>query len=383
MIPSAIVDHKLWEALLGLGILVISVIVAKLFARLVVPLLSHWTSKTETQLDDFLLRAIRAPLQVFIVVQGAGIALTALTATNDFQAYINEAWKAVSMAVIVWGLQRVASAFLTWYGVEIASRTQSDLDDHLLPIVRRTVNFAITALGMLIVLSELGIQINPLLAGLGIGGLAIALALQPTLANFFSGTYVLSDGSIRTGDYVEVQGGPSGTIKDVGWRITKLVSGDNNLITIPNSKLADSIITNYSQPDPPVNIVIPCGVSYECDLRDVERVSLEVMKELQQRMPEADKTFAPVVRFASFGESNVNFNLVMRGANMGGTFLIRHELIKSVHVRFAKEGLEMNYPVRKLVLPANGAGKMKAVLDRHPSTPRAFDTDADGSGNDA
>ena len=353
MIPDSIRGEVLREALFGLGILAASFVITVIVSRIVMPILGKITSSTKTQLDNYLLIAIKSPLRAVIMVLGAYIAVTALSVTNAYQGYINTGWRAVMLAVIFWGLQRVTAALLNWYGAEV-SRTQADWDKQFLPVIRRTVTGAILAIGVLVILAELGFQISPLLAGLGIGGLAIALALQPTLSNFFAGTYVLSDGSIRAGDYVEVQGGPAGTIMEVGWRVTKILSPDNNVVSIPNSKLSDSVITNFSQPEPSMNMVLACGVSYQSDLVGVEQVCLEVMQDLRERLPEADKSFTPVVRFTEYAESNINLNLVMGGIDRGATFFLRHELIKALHERFGQEGIEMNYPVRKLIYPTNG-----------------------------
>ena len=381
MIPDAFQGQLLWEALYGLAIFAVSFVLASLVRRMVMPLLGRLTANTKTQLDNYLLAALKTPIQAIIVIQGAFLALTVISLTNNYQGYINHGWKAAMLAAFFWGLQRVTSAILNWYGMELASRTQANWNNQFLPIIRRTTSFVILAAGILLILSELGFQISPLLAGLGIGGLAIALALQPTLANFVSGTYILSDGSVRTGDFVEIAGGPTGTVLEVGWRITRLLSVDNNIITIPNSKLSDSVITNFSQPDASLVVVLACSVSYETDLARAEAVCLDVMKQLQALLPEADKEFVPLVRFTSFGESNINFNLVMRALNRGASFFIKHELTKAIHARFAQEGIEMSYPVRKLLFPVNGTGARPASgASRQASSRGLIENIAGGDG---
>ncbi len=132
----------------------------------------------------------------------------------------------------------------------------------------------IYAIGILILLDYLNVSITPILAGLGIGGLAIALALQPTLGNFFAGTQIVSDRVVRTGDYIELDNSSiRGYVTDVGWRSTRIRTPFDNLVTIPNSRLADSIITNYYAPNMELGVIVNCGVSYSSDLAHVEDVA--------------------------------------------------------------------------------------------------------------
>jgi small-conductance mechanosensitive channel len=185
----------------------------------------------------------------------------------------------------------------------------------------------------------------------------VALALQPTLSNLFASFYVVSDGSLGVGDFIELQDGPMGEVVDIGWRSTKIKSIQGNIIIIPNSKLADSIVTNFSSPTPEMSAVVSLGVSYESNLARVEQVAKEVGQEVIDAMPEEIivKTFQPVVLFMKFGESNVDFIVVLRGTTRGNTFAINNELIRRLHARFVQEGIEINYPVRKVIhAGANG-----------------------------
>jgi small-conductance mechanosensitive channel len=117
---------------------------------------------------------------------------------------------------------------------------------------------------------------------------------------------------------------------------------------LPNSRLADAIVTDYEAPEPPVLVVVPCGVAYDSDLQKVEDVSLEVAGQIIQDCPEAIKDFDPVLRFREFGDSNINFVVVLRAVNRVGVFVVRHEFIKALHRRFNEEGIEIQYPARKL-----------------------------------
>jgi len=212
-----------------------------------------------------------------------------------------------------------------------------------------------------LILSELGVNISPLVATLGISGIAVAFAVQPTLGNFIAGTYIIPDAKIKTGDFIELDEKTRGFVDEVGWRSAKLRTLQGNLMIIPNTKLADSILTNYSHPTPEMIVFVPCGVSYETDLQRMEAVCIEVAKEVVQELPGAVKEFTPMVRFNAFGDSNVEFNVVAKAKSWADQFAIRNLLIKKLHARFAKEGIEINYPVRKVVFSKDGDGVVKSM----------------------
>ena len=204
------------------------------------------------------------------------------------------------------------------------------------------------------ILTSLGIPISPIWAGLGISGIAVALAVQPTLANFFAGTYVVTEGELNIGDYIALDGGPEGYVVEVGWRSTKIRSLYNNLIIIPNSKMAESIVTNYYSPTPAMNVLVYCGVSYGSDLQRVEDVVRELAQKLVDESPHAIREVEPFIGFEEFGDSNITFWVFIQATDRIGSFILTSELVKVIHRGLKDEGIEINYPVRKLVLPPSG-----------------------------
>ncbi|MSQ40869.1 MAG: mechanosensitive ion channel family protein [Dehalococcoidia bacterium] len=351
--PEFAPGSPLWEAVVAAIVLGTAIVVAVLVHPLLTRVAQGLARRTTTTLDDVLVQAVARPLVLLILVQGVFLALTITSYLDPWQAYIQRAWLTAVLVVLFYGLQRVASALIRWYGQEVAGRTGSRLDEKLLPLVRRFVTALIYGLGALLILDNLGIKISPLLAGLGLGGIAVALAVQPTLSNLIAGAFVVADGSIGAGDFIELQGGPMGDVVEIGWRSTKIQTPQGNLVIIPNGKLVDSIVTNYQSPTPEVNVFVNCGVAYESDLERVEVVCVEVAKEVMRELPEAvvAKEFEPVVRFREFGESNINFFVLLRGKGRLDAMKVQHEFMKRLQARFAREGIEINYPVRKLVYP--------------------------------
>jgi len=305
-------------------------------------------SRTRTQLDDLVLGRMTTPIVLAILVVGTYIGLNRISALDSHMASITTYFVVAGIAVATFSLARLVNAILAWYAVEIAHRTKTDLDEKLLPILSRVINIVIYAVGVMIILGRLHIEISPLIASLGIGGLAIALAVQPSLSSFLAGTYVMADGIVKKGDYIELDSGQVGFVESIDWRTTKIRHWQGNLIIMPNSKLADAIITDYEVPEPPMLFFIPCGVSYDSDLERVEEVTMEVARQVVKDCPEAVQDFEPGFRWREFADSNVNFIIILKGVNRVAQFIVRHHFIRALHKRFLQEGIEINYPARKL-----------------------------------
>ena len=247
-------------------------------------------------------------------------------------------------------ISRILKAIFGWYAEEISSRTNSKVDDTLMPLMRKIINAFILFGALMMILGLYGIEITPLLAGMGIGGLAIAMALQPSLSNLFSGIFTISDKVLGVGDYIELDNGISGTVKEVGWRSCKIQTWDNNIVVIPNSKLSDSTVLNYNAPHEEISVLVPVGVGYNSDLDRVEKITVDVAKAVMKKTPGAKKDYDPVIRYYEFGDSNINFNVIMRVKKRSDKFLLTHEFIKALKKRYDKEGIDISYPVRKVIM---------------------------------
>ena len=208
----------------------------------------------------------------------------------------------------------------------------------------------VLGLGLLVVLQTLGVSITPLLTALGIGGLAVGLALQDTLANFFAGMHILASQQVRPGDYVRLTTGEEGYVRDVTWRYTTILHSANNLTIVPNAKLASSVITNYSLPDPELAVLLSVGVGYGSDLARVEAVTISVGLEVMAEVKGGVRTFEPFIRYTAFGDSSINFTVTLRGGEVVDQHLIRHEFIKRLHRCYQAEGIEIPFPSRTVHL---------------------------------
>ncbi|QWK13047.1 MAG: mechanosensitive ion channel family protein [Aquificota bacterium] len=204
--------------------------------------------------------------------------------------------------------------------------------------------------GVIIALDKIGIAITPILTALGVGGLAVALALRDTLENLFAGFYVLASGQIKVGDYIRLEGGEEGFVEDITWRNTVIRQPSDNLIIVPNSKLSSSIVINFHKPDSELAVIVPVGVSYDSDLEKVERITIEVAKEVQKEVEGAVPDFEPFIRYTAFGDFSINFNVILRAKDVPSQHILRHEFIKRLKRRYEEEGIKIPFPIREVYL---------------------------------
>ncbi len=273
------------------------------------------------------------------------MALGSLSYLAPWRSYLGKVAVIFVITFVTCVLAESGRLVLGWY----LGRTK--VRRSLVRLVQRVTILVTYVVGLLVLLDYLGISISPMIAGLGLGGLAVALALQPTLSNFFAGTQIVSDHVVHVGDYIELDNGViRGYVIDVGWRSTRIRTPFNNLVIIPNSRLADSVITNYHGPNMELAVIVNAGVSYSSNLTHVEGIALIVAREVIQDLDEAVKTFEPWFGYEEFGESNINFWVWLQAKDRIASFRVKSELIKRLHARFDKEGITINYPVRTTYL---------------------------------
>jgi small-conductance mechanosensitive channel len=220
-----------------------------------------------------------------------------------------------------------------------------------MPVTSLTQNIAriiIFGIGILIILNSLGISITPILATLGVGGLAVALALQDTLSNLFAGFHIIAARQIKVGDYVKLDTGEEGYVTDITWRTTKIRMLPNNVVLIPNEKLTKAIVTNYYLPDREMAVLVNLGVHYNSDLEKVEKVTCEVAKEVMKTVAGGVPDFQPFIRYNTFGDFSIGFTVILRAREFVDQYLIKHEFVKRLHERYAKEGIVIPYPIRAI-----------------------------------
>jgi small-conductance mechanosensitive channel len=336
------------ELVYSLAILIAFVILAKVVSFGTRRYIMSLASKTKTDLDDMVVKAVGRPIFLLVVLAGLYFAAKEAPTYVPFQGMIDPAFSILSILVVALATARVFNVVIGWYAMHRAKRKDKEVSQQFLSVTQKIIYVIVLAIALVWMLGQLGIEITALVASLGIGGLAIALALQPTLSNFFAGAYMIMDKPIRVGDYVELDSGEKGFVEDISWRTTRLKVLGNNMLIIPNSKLAEAKIINYYYPTKEMSVVVKCGVGYGSDLEKVEKVTVQVAKEVIRKNKGAVKGFEPFVRFNEFGDSNINFSIILRVNKYVDKYLLTHEFIKALKKRYDREKIEISWPVRKI-----------------------------------
>lgn len=308
-------------------------------------LLRKWASKTDTKVDDIIIDSFSSPSVYWCIAIGlyAGMVTSELPAKYLF--YFSKVIYVIVILSITFAAANLAGRIFRNYV------KKSNLPIPTTGLAYGLFKGIIIILGFLIVLNVLGVSITPLITALGVGGLAVALALQDTLANLFSGIHVLMEQSIRVGDFIKLESGQEGYVDDITWRTTRIRMLPNNMVVIPNSKLAQSIVTNYYLPEKRMSLLIPVGVSYSADPEKVEQILVEVAKKEVGEIPGLLGDPEPFVRFIpGFGDSSLNFTLICQVREFVDQYYAQHILRKKIFKRFSEEGIEIPFPHRTVYL---------------------------------
>ena len=299
--------------------------------------------------DHIVLTALRTAVLVWFTAAGLAAASASLPLKLHLAHLVARLIVVLVVGATTLALARGAADSVKLYSLRTSGAVKSS------SIFVTLTRIAVLALGLLVLLQALGLSITPLLTALGVGGLAVALALQDTLANLFAGIHILASRKVRLGDYVKLDTGEEGFVIDISWRNASIKQLSNSVVIVPNAKLANALVTNFYQPERETAVVVPLSVDYTSDLDDVERVTLEVARSVMKEVPGGVPDYAPVVRYAAFGDHAIEFNVSLRARDTTDRYLLVHEFIKRIHVRFNREGFVMPFPTRTIHL-ADGAG---------------------------
>ncbi len=277
---------------------------------------------------------------VWFALAGAAFGLQDIGWSPRLSALTGRIIVVLAGITVTYAAMRIATGFVRGYAVSATGPLPST------SIFVNLTRIAIVLLGALLVLNALDISITPVLTALGVGGLAVALALQDTLGNLFAGLQIVASKQVRPGDYLLLETGQEGSVEDIAWRYTTLRTQSNNLVIVPNAKLGQAIVTNYQLPEQPLSITVDFGVAYGSDLPHVEALALEIAGDVMREMQPTITDWEPLMRFRGFGESQVQAAVIMRVTDFGDQFVLRSEFVKRLHARFAEEGIEFPFPQR-------------------------------------
>jgi len=304
-------------------------------------------TKTQRDWDDVLAVEVRRRIPFWSLLIGLWLALDYWPLETRWLTLLSRLISTLGVASVTLLAAAVATRFVANYGPRVTPAVPGT------GLTQNLVRIVVISIGLLVILNGFNVEIRPMLAALGVGGLAVALALQEPLSNLFAGLFVTIAGQVRIGDYVRLDTGAEGYIRDFNWRSTRLQTLPGNFIIVPNSKLAQATVSNFSLPTRDAQVTVDVGVDYGSDLVMVERIATAVASEVIGELAGAVPDVAPVVRYHTFSDLSVRFTLQVRAREFADQFLIRHELIKRLHARLGQENVILRPPTP--VVPARSS----------------------------
>lgn len=337
--------EELWQFLWPIIILV-GFVAAGYVLRIVLNVyVTRLTRKTKTKIDDIIIDAVKTPIVAIFLIVGINFALAqAPFVPAQILQYLPTISSIIIILIGTIVAAKIITGILKYYGsIRPSLKT-------LVPIFSKLINVIVYFVAFILMLNALGINVTALVAGLGIGGIAIAFALQETLSQLFAGMYIMTDRPVRVGDYIELESGKKGYVVSIGWRSTRIRELPNNIIVIPNSKLGGAIVTNYYLPEQEMAALVQVGVSYDSDLGKVERVTVDVGKQVLKKVTGGVPEFDPFIRYHTFSDFSINFTVILRVKEFVDKYLVTHEFVKALHKRYKKEGIEIPFPIRTIYM---------------------------------
>ncbi|MFF4836258.1 mechanosensitive ion channel family protein [Streptomyces sp. NPDC001315] len=326
------------------GIALAAGLLVAFLSRTLLRWLAKHAKRTRWSGDDVVVDALRTVVPWAAIAGGAATAGAVLPLTRSVQRHVNQSLTVLLIFVVTLSAARVIAGL-----VQTVTQSRSGVAGSATIFVNIT-RVLVLAIGFLVVLQTLGISIAPLLTALGVGGLAVALALQDTLANLFAGIHILASKTVQPGDYIRLSSGEEGYVVDINWRQTTVRQLSNNLVVIPNGQLAKTNMTNYTRPEQQLTVLVQVGVAYDSDLEHVERVTTEVVAEVMTGITGALPDHEPAVRFHTFGDSRIGFTVILGVGEFSDQYRIKHEFIKRLHQRYRQEGIRIPAPTRTVAL---------------------------------
>jgi small-conductance mechanosensitive channel len=312
--------------------------------------LARLATRTATRVDELLVESLRTPTVLWCLALGLMAGLDVAPLPGRLATW----GTSLVAALVILSATMVAANALARGLQHIGQRIQ--IETAVTGLGTTLIKVLVFTLGGLLILGAVGISVTPLLAALGVGGLAVGLALQDTLGNLFAGVHILVEKPIRVGDFIRLETGEEGYVTDIGWRTTRIRMLPNNMVIVPNAKVAQSILTNYYLPEQRMALLIPVSVSYASDPERVETILVEEATRAAGEIPGLLADPPPFVRFIpGFGESSLDFTLICQVREFVDQYLAQHELRKRIFRRFHQEGIEIPFPQR-VVHVRNGNG---------------------------
>jgi len=341
-IDTIIFGNTISQYLVFAGILAGAVVAGKLITWLSKNILKRVAAKTKTRADDIIVGLFEGPVLLTVFIVALYFARNILTLNGTLRLIVDKLLLLLVIINATWYLIRFLDSVIVNYLEPLTAKTETDLDDHLLPILKRTVNIVIVVIAAIIVIDKLGYNVSSLVAGLGLGGLAFALAAQDLLGNLFGGIAIFTDKPFKIGDTVRT-GDIEGTVREIGLRTTRIETYGGTVVVLPNRKVADSNLENISQ-EKARRVVMTLNLAYGTSAAKVEEAKrivesrLTRIKGLDQRRE---------ISLNELGPAGISLRVVywVQKRELDNQFAIKDELLTSLLREFEKAKILLQQPL--------------------------------------
>lgn len=335
--PFALAVPMVWL----LATIVVGLILRSVLFRVV----RRWAARTQSNLDVLIAETLRGPIVLWSIILGLHLATQNSEISRAYLRYFPKTLAVLWIASLTIAMTRFVGNSVRFYGGHLTG-AQS-----VTSLTQKLAQLAVVVMGLAWLLRVFDVSLTPIITTLGVGGLAVALALQDTLSNLFAGFYVSISGLVHIGDYIKLNTGEEGYVADINWRCTTMRGASNNLVIVPNNKLGQAIYTNYNLPDNRIGMSVSFGVGYDSDVDRVEKILLDeavgAANEIQGMLADP----APSILFSPGpGDWALLFQVNFNVRDFGAQYLVQSELRKRIYKRLSAEGISMPFPTRTVVL---------------------------------
>jgi len=335
--------NSIGDWLISAAIVFATIIIAKLVYWVLRNIIKKITIKTKSTLDDILLESLQQPIVFAMSVFGIWLALDYLIFSPMVDKIIYKAYFFLIIINITWLIARIVSSLIDEYLVPLVEKSESDLDDQLLPVVRKTLNILIWSIGVIIALNNIGFNVGAVLAGMGIGGLALAMAAKDTVSNLFGGIMIFTDKPFIIRDRVKIDG-YDGIVEEIGIRSTRLRTLAGRIVTIPNAKFTDGIVENLSS-EPTRKVVLNLGLTYDTSPEKME-LAMKLLKDINDANPRVREN--PIISFNAFGDFSLGIIFIYYILKGEDILSVQSEMNLEILKQFNKHGLNFAFPTQTI-----------------------------------
>src|SRR3989338_5466628 len=330
----------------SLIILAIFFAVSQLFVFISQKIILRLTKKTKTDIDDLIVAKTSKPISLILLLVGVRLAIIPHKIRADILDIVEHVIVSLILVIVTYIAIVVFNIIISSWGRKFASKTESKIDDEVVNLFQKFARIILSFIGLIFILDIWGVKVGPLLASLGIAGLAVAFALQSTLGNIFGGISLIIDKSITVDDFIKLDDGTQGFVTDIGLRSTKVKSPDGDLIILPNGKLADSKIYNYHKPLPITRVTVEFGVKYGSDVEKVKKIALNEIKSLNLAL----KAPEPQAILDELGDFALKFKIFFWVSSIEKKIEAKEAALTAIYNALDKNKIGIPFPTRTIYL---------------------------------